>query len=247
MPPAWLPAAWSEVVPAPVIADATYTTQVPDEQGPGGEPTAVVEQFHRLYYESEAQTWKNTFFLGVRTAKCPLDLWIYQELLVELRPDLIVECGTAWGGSALYLATICDLIGTGRIITIDVADEPGRPSHPRITYVRGSSTSDEVVAMVHEQAAGAETVLVLLDSDHSYAHVRGELVAYSPLVTPGSYLVVEDTNVNGHPVLPEFGPGPWEAAEEFLATHPEFTVDNEREKFFLTFNPRGFLRRRALG
>ena len=66
-----------------------------------------------------------------------------------------------------------------------------------------------------------------------------ELRAYSPLVSPGSYLIVEDTNVNGHPALPEHGPGPMEAVEEFLE------VDVAREKFFLTFNPRGFLRRRA--
>jgi len=215
-----------------------------DEQEPGGGTSRTVEQFHRLYYESEDRTWKNTFFLGVRTAKCPLDLWIYQELLFELRPELIVECGTAWGGSALYLATICDLVGTGRVLTIDVADDPSRPQHPRITYLHGSSTSDEVVATVHHEASSAGSVLVLLDSDHSCEHVAGELAAYGLLVTPGSYLVVEDTNVNGHPVLPEFGPGPWEAVDEFLATHPEFVVDDEREKFFLTFNPRGFLRRR---
>ena len=203
----------------------------------------IVDRFHRLYYDSGERTWRNTYFLGVRTAKCPLDLWIYQELLVELRPDLIVECGTAWGGSALYLATICDLVGTGDIVTVDIAEDPERPRHPRITYVTGSSTDPAIVDQVRRRAASAERVLVLLDSDHRARHVAGELAAYAPLVTSGSYLVVEDTNVNGHPVLGDFGPGPWEAVDAFLPDHPEFTVDRSREKFFLTFNPRGFLRR----
>jgi len=209
-----------------------------------GGASETVDRFHRLYYDSDNRTWKDTFFLGVRTAKCPLDLWIYQELLFELRPELIVECGTAWGGSALYLATMCDLVGTGHVVTIDIADVPGRPEHPRITYVSGSSTDEDIVAMVRRRAGWVRPVLVILDSDHSQAHVEAELDAYADLVTPGSYLVVEDTNVNNHPVLPEFGPGPWEAVDGFLGQHPEFTPDPTREKFFLTFNPRGFLRRR---
>jgi cephalosporin hydroxylase len=84
---------------------------------------------------------------------------------------------------------------------------------------------------------------VILDSDHSQTHVRAELQAYAPMVSLGSYLVVEDTNVNGHPVLPDFGPGPMEATQEFLISHNEFVRDPSREKFMMTFNPGGFLRR----
>ena len=86
---------------------------------------------------------------------------------------------------------------------------------------------------------------MILDSDHSRDHVLDELRLYSRFVTPGGYLVVEDTNVNGHPVFPEHGPGPMEAVEEFLAESDEFEIDLAREKFFLTFNPRGFLRKSA--
>ena len=68
-----------------------------------------VDEFHRLYYNSPDRTWQNTFWLGVRAQKCPLDLWIYQEILWEMKPDLIIECGTAHGGSALFLASICDI------------------------------------------------------------------------------------------------------------------------------------------
>jgi cephalosporin hydroxylase len=98
--------------------------------------------------------------------------------------------------------------------------------------------------MVAEVAARASgTVMVVLDSDHSAAHVLDELRAYAPLVTPGSYLVVEDTNINGHPVFDSFGPGPTEAVTKFLDESSAFVVDRSREKFLLTFNPSGWLRR----
>jgi cephalosporin hydroxylase len=203
----------------------------------------VTEAFHRLYYDTAV--WKDTYWLGVRTQKCPLDLWVYQELLHEARPDLVIETGTAHGGSALYLASICDLLRRGEVVTVDIHPVDGRPVHPRITYLAGSSTSEEVVARVEELARDRQCVLVILDSDHSREHVLDELRLYAGLVTPGSYLVVEDTNVNGHPVFAEHGPGPMEALEAFLAETDEFEVDATREKFFLTFNPRGFLRKRA--
>ena len=94
-----------------------------------------------------------------------------------------------------------------------------------------------------ERAAGAGTVLVVLDSDHSRDHVLAEPRAYAPLVTPGSYLVVEDTNINGHPVYEAFGPGPMEAVQDFLKERDDFEADRSREKFLLTFNPRGWLRK----
>ena len=83
----------------------------------------------------------------------------------------------------------------------------------------------------------------ILDSDHTEAHVSRELELLAPYVTPGSYLIVEDTNINGHPTYPTFGPGPYEAVSTFLRAHPEFVVDTAREKFLMTFNPGGFLRR----
>ena len=215
----------------------------PDEDFSPRSSAEVVDNFHRLYYGSDV--WRETFWMGVRTAKCPLDLWVYQEILSELRPGLIVESGTAWGGSALFLASMCDLLGTGRVLTVDVEHSDERPVHPRITYLHGSSTAPDIVAEVRANAAQVASVIVILDSDHSYDHVRSELVAYAPIVSPGSYLIVEDSNINGHPVMPEFGPGPWEATQEFLEEDADFTLDRSREKFLLTFNPRGFLKRRT--
>ena len=207
----------------------------------------VVEDFHRLYYDSHDRTWTNTSWRGVETWKCPLDLWVYQEMFHELQPDLVIETGTAHGGSAYFMASLFDLMGTGTVLSIDIDDRRSRPQHPRIEYFTGSSVEPPALDRARELAGRAERVLVILDSDHSQAHVRAELEVYAPLVTPGSYLVVEDTNVHGHPVLLEHGPGPMEALDDFLAQTDEFVIDASREKYFLTFNPRGFLKRVPAG
>lgn len=201
-----------------------------------------VRKFHQLYYDQRERTWTNTKWLGVNVLKNPFDLWVYQELIYELKPDLVVECGTWTGGSALYFASMCDLVGCGRVMTIDLEDR-GRPSHPRIEYVTGSTVAPTTVSAVRAAARGARCVLVVLDSDHSCQHVLEEMRIYADVVTPGSYLVVEDGNINGHPVLPDFGPGPTEAIKQFLRERRDFAVDESREKFFMTFNPRGYLRR----
>jgi cephalosporin hydroxylase len=205
----------------------------------------VVLPFHRLFYNSGKQTWSNTHWLGVAAQKCAFDLWVYQEVLHELRPAVIVESGTANGGSALFLASICDLLEHGEVVTVDIAGEPGRPSHERITYLSGSSTEPAMVERVKQLVASRSPVIVILDSDHSRDHVLNELRLYAPLVSAGSYLIVEDSNINGHPVVPDFGPGPAEAVTQFLTETDQFEIDRSREKFFLTFNPSGYLRKRT--
>jgi cephalosporin hydroxylase len=205
----------------------------------------VVHRFHELYYTNwlkrEADT-KNLSWFGYKLMKCPLDLWIYQELLVRTRPDVVIETGTWAGGSALYLSMILDHLGHGRVITIDIEPRPHRPQHPRLHYVSGSSVDPLIVAQVREAVAG-DRALVILDSDHQAAHVYREILLYSPLVQVGDYLIVEDTNVNGHPVWPDFGPGPMEAVDKFLSKTDEFMIDRRCERFLMTLNPRGYLRR----
>ncbi len=203
----------------------------------------IVDEFHKLYYSQKAQTWGKTLWLGIPTQKCPLDLWIYQEIIYELKPDLIVECGTADGGSALYLASLCDLINCGNVLTIDINQSHLRPRHHRIHFLIGSSTSDEIIVQVKAMAKDKKSILVILDSDHHKDHVIKELQLYSQFVTPGSYLIVEDTNLNGNPVVPSFGPGPKEAVEEFLNENQQFFADINREKFMITANPGGYLKR----
>lgn len=215
----------------------------------GPDARAAVTRFQEIYYGSEDahpddRTYRITW-LGYEMFKCPLDLWIYQEIIVKQRPRLIVETGTYRGGSALYLASLCDLIGHGEIVTVDVdaSWDAMRPRHPRISYLTGSSVDPALVAQVRAKA-GRDGAMVILDSDHRAEHVLAELRAYSGLVPSGGYLIVEDTNVNGHPAYPAFGPGPWEAVDAFLAEAPDFQPDPACERLLMTMNPRGFLRRR---
>lgn len=205
----------------------------------------IVENFHKLYYDSRVfgKTWGETFWLGVPVFKCPFDLWVYQEILFETRPDVIIETGTANGGSALFLASLCDLINHGEIITVDVEEAKERPKHPKIKYLLGSSTSSEIIEKIKNLIKDKNKIMVILDSDHHKEHVLNELKIYSQFVTKGNYLIVEDTNINGHPVFQEFGPGPMEAVEEFLKENKNFVIDKNKEKFYLTFNPNGYLKR----
>lgn len=198
------------------------------------------QTFHKLYYYSETKTWQNTYWLGIPVQKCPLDLWIYQEIIYETKPEIIIETGTAKGGSALFLASLCELIKKGEIITIDISDS--FISHPRIIKIIGDSTSEKVVQQV-KKIVKNKTAMVILDSDHSKIHVLKEMEIYSKFVSTGNYLIVEDTNINGHPVLSSLGEGPMEAVKEFLQKEKSFKIDGDKEKFFLTFSPKGFLKR----
>jgi cephalosporin hydroxylase len=163
-----------------------------------------------------------------------------------VRPSLIVETGTYRGGSALYIASLCDLLGHGKVLTIDIEGREDRPQHPRIEHVAGSSVSPNTIDLVEQRVGEASgPVLVVLDSDHHAPHVEAELDTYHRFVTAGSYLIVEDTNINGHPVKRSFGPGPMEAVASFLPKHPEFAVDRSRERYLVTHNPGGYLRRCA--
>ena len=220
----------------------------------------IVNRFHNLYYNGrygDPKIFKRTTWMGVPCSKCPLDLWIYQEIVNELKPDLIIETGTYMGGSALFLAQMLDYIGKGAVVTIDIEDNPKahrgtrlnldsvgglRPQHPRIEYISGSSTDPELLEDIARRYK-RDTCMVLLDSDHSEAHVTRELGLLSSFVSLGSYMIVEDTNINGHPTFRRFGPGPYEAVQKFLRQSDEFEVDKTREKFLLTFNPMGFLKR----
>ena len=209
---------------------------------------ATVRDFHRLFYERGLHAnhgqglHTQTRYHGIEAHKCPLDLWIFQEILWDVKPSLIIELGTYLGGTTLFLAHQLEVQReTGRVLSIDNR-EFQRPVHPRIEYVFGNTL--DVAILDRVRCAARETqgpILVIHDADHRYDGCLADLEAYSPFVTPDSYLIVEDTNVNGHPALVDWGPGPWEAVETFLSTHPDFSRDPNREKFLLTYNPGGYL------
>ena len=114
----------------------------------------------------------------------------------------------------------------------------------RVDFVQGSTVDPAVVAGVGEMVEGYR-IMVILDSAHGGPHVAAEVGAYAPMVTPGCYLIVRDGFVNGHPLEPDHGPGPYEAVQEFLAADDRFEVHRSRERMLFTFNPSGFLRRRS--
>ena len=205
---------------------------------------AAISRTHDVFYASNV--WTRATWLGSQALKNPLDLWIYQEIMAETRPDVVIETGTFRGGSAHFLASVCELIGAGEVISIDI--EPQRadyPEHPRITYLAGRSSIDpDVLAEVRDRVNGRRTMIVL-DSDHSRAHVEAELEAYAPLVPVGCYLIVEDSNIGQ--IREDLMPGPLQAIETFLDGTSDFEIDREREKFLLTFNPSGYLRRVRTG
>jgi cephalosporin hydroxylase len=200
----------------------------------------VTWDFFRIYGESGV--WWHTEWLGTAASKCPFDLWVYQEIMFRTQPDVIIETGTLFGGSALYLASMCDLLGNGRVITIDIEEKEDRPSHPRILYLTGSSVAPEVVDRVTDEICDSERVMVILDSDHHDDHVLRELQTYGPLVAEGCYLIVEDTYAGE--LFPElWGAGPSAAIKEYMTSNHSFVIDRDCEKFLLTFNPGGYLKR----
>ncbi|WP_107221294.1 CmcI family methyltransferase [Thauera aromatica] len=207
------------------------------------------EDFHRWYYDTGV--WESVRFLGVPCLKSVLDLWNYQEIIHQLRPGLIVEFGTRHGGSALYFALIARQVRPDALVlTVDIEDhllDPRVPATPGIEFIKSSSVDAAVgarIAALRKQLPGP--VFAILDSDHRQPHVLQEMLSLRALMQAGDYLVVEDGNINGHPVLPGWGPGPLEAIMEYNRRFPddyERDLDRER-KFGFTFAPMGFLRRR---
>lgn len=208
----------------------------------------VIDRFHQLFYTHLTSHWESHDWLGVPALQNPNDAWVTQQIIFELKPDFIVETGTAKGGSAALWATVLEQVQpAGRVISIDIEDNAQQARklpivREKVDFIIGSSTSPEIVADVTARVIGRR-VLVILDSDHSKRHVLGELKAYAPLVEVGSYLIVQDTNINGHPVFEDFGPGPMEAVDEFLAENDRFRPDRQRERLLFTMHPKGYLKR----
>lgn len=209
----------------------------------------IVNEFARIFWEKGRETFFCNRFMGVPTLQHPFDLWITQEIMCEVAPELVVECGSFSGGSALLWAMLLEHINPrAKVIAIDIEDRMQQARkrklfRRKVEFIHGSSVDPEVIARVAKRVKGRRT-LVILDSDHTEKHVAAELRGYAPLVSPGSYMICQDGFVNGHPLEPDWGPGPLEAIQAFLAEHDEFEIDSSRERMLFTFNPSGFLRRK---
>jgi cephalosporin hydroxylase len=239
--------------------------------GPSGEERHALASPQGFAILSEAWLragWANRYsytfsWLGRPVIQLPEDLIRLQELIYRQRPDVILETGIAHGGSAVFCASLCRLIGSGRVIAVDVAIRPHNraaiEAHelaPLITLIEGDSAAPGTVERVVADIGRGQDVLLILDSDHSKAHVRAELEAYAPLIRPGGHIVVADGAISGFASLPgaraDWGwNNPQSAIADFLAAHAAF----ERAAPPSVFNeggvptggsywPGGYLRRR---
>jgi cephalosporin hydroxylase len=195
-------------------------------------------------------------WLGLPIIQLPPDVVATQEIIWQNKPDLIVETGIAWGGSVVFYASLLQLIGKGEVVGIDLnlmehvaAEIMGYPFSDRIHLYKGSSTDPSIVATVKSHIRPGQSVMVLLDSSHTHAHVLEELQIYAPLVTKGQYLVVSDTVVEDIPAQTHrqrpWGPGnnPKTALREYLRTVTRFEEDRYlNQKLLFTYTPNGFLR-----
>lgn len=184
------------------------------------------------------QKYPYTFsWMGRPVIQLPEDMLRIQEVIFQVQPDVIIETGVAHGGSLIFYSSLCKAMDKGRVVGVDIEIRPHNRTaieqHPlsdRITLIEGSSTAPEVVAQVAAHIQPGETVLVILDSNHSYAHVLDELNAYAQFVTPGSYIVATDGVMSevadtprGHPEWTQ--DNPTQAAKDFAAQHPEFVIE----------------------
>lgn len=200
---------------------------------PPSSPPDIRDAFARLWFSDpscHSLTWH-----GIHIHKNPFDLFLYQQLLFAQRPDTIIEVGASVGGSTLFFAHMLDLLGHGRIISIDRSAQwdPQVLAHPRVSTFVGDS--------LDFRAPLSPNNFVILDGDHSETHVSAELDLYSQLIPIGGNLIVEDTIIN-HP-FPIYESSPWEAVDTFLLSHPNWTITEDATRLHFSFANHGFLRR----
>jgi cephalosporin hydroxylase len=220
--------------------------QLEGEDGPAPEePVPVADDlrdaFTNAYYRSLA--WRETRWLGRGVPLAATDLVTYQEILAEVRPDWVIETGSQGGGHALFLASICDLLGHGRVISVTRRHDLKGTQHQRLQYVSAAPHTPEARDLVCKVVGDAPHAVVILGSRTRRDRTRREFELFAPFVPVGSYLIVEHTVLNGFPVDASFGPGPREALRRLMNLHGEFLADTARERHALTFNQGGFLRR----
>lgn len=214
----------------------------------------IVNVFHCLYYLNESRhSGPPILYHGVPIHKLPGDLFNYQQIIFDQKPDYIIECGAYQGGSTLYFAHQLDLINKGKIISIDICEReenwyPQVREHERTVLIEGSSVDQAVVQQVKDIVGNSRNNLVILDSLHTKPHVLQEMLQYSDLLSSGNYMIVEDSNLNGHPLPPDWHSatkkegGPFEALVEFFKINDKFRLDQELEKrFMFSYCPSGYL------
>lgn len=196
-----------------------------------------------LLPEIQKRIMQESTYFGIKTLKSPMDFWVYQEIIYNIRPDVIVEVGNFRGGSTLALAHFLDSIGNGKIIGIDInhSEVPDIvKNHKRITLITGDAC--EMFQMVAEKIQEGSKVIIIEDSSHTFQNTLDVLKTYNSLVSVDSYFIVED-GICHHGLEVGPNPGPYEAVEEFIRENKSFKVDEQKESFLITWNPKGYLKR----
>lgn len=198
---------------------------------------------HKIVRLMQKKILQSKYF-GINAHKCPLDFWMYQEIIYDTKPDIIIEIGTGKGGATLALAHLLENIGKGMIISIDIDQSQVAKQvrdHYKIVLLEDDATQS--VGRVKSIIRKEESVMIIEDSSHTYDNTLQVLRLYSPLVTPGNYFIVEDSNCH-HGLNHGPEPGPYEAIEAFMEDNEEFEIDRSKEAFFITWNPKGYLKRK---
>jgi cephalosporin hydroxylase len=185
----------------------------------------------------------NVTYRGIKAIRCPFDYVIYQMIISDLKPDLIIEIGTNIGGGALYVADLMENIGHGMLHTIDIISQsdPILISHPRIKLFTEGWENYDI-----NEASNYQKILVIDDASHKYKNTLDALNKFAPLVSIGSYLIVEDGIINELGLEMEYQGGPLKAIREFTAENKNFEVDRKWCDLFgtnATFNVNGYLKR----
>ncbi|NLD77855.1 MAG: glycosyltransferase [Acidimicrobiales bacterium] len=228
------------------VSPNLFSLHAPDQEGgvpvkASPLPDDLWSEFTESYWNT--LKWRQTHWMGRRLAKLPGDMVILQEIVHSVRPDWIIHTGTANGGLDWFLATICDLIDHGQIVSVDRKLADDLPEHPRIHYVEGEAHLTNTRGKVMEITGADPHTMVILGSKASSARTSAEYHNFEDLVSKDSYLVIEDTIVGGHPVWPNFGVGPFEARKGVTEVRGDFVADTTLEKYGLSFNPTGYLKR----
>jgi cephalosporin hydroxylase len=222
------------------VFTTTSRERHPDDVAGVPIPDDLKSSFTEAFWHSGR--WRDATWLGLPTMQAPTDLFVYQELVARLRPDWIIETGAAPGQTLLF-ASICELLDHGEVVSI-AATEPSRVQHRRVHYVDGPPTSADTLERVRSLAGAATVALVVLGGATTANELVAEFAAYRSFVTPGSYAVIEHTAMNGRPVVTGPEDGPYEAVRRIVAGDREFVIDTELERYGLTFNPIGYLKRK---
>jgi len=247
----WTGVYWQRALPAAETSPLAHTI-------------SAICQSYRQRYEASLREWlfyhqrnivlSKSRWQGVSTWKNPLDMWVYQQLLYEIKPDILIEIGSKFGGSTLYFAHVFDTLGKGQVISIDIDRSKYHVRHPRIIEITGDSNSPDVVKQTGKLCEG-KRVMLIHDGNHAYGNVLRDLDLYSEFISIGSYMIVEDGIIDLYPASmdgsevgqsfePSFkGPGPLWAIAEFLMKNKNFEVDTTQERYLLTYSPYGFIKR----